>query len=242
VTRLALGPLTEADIAELLPDLPARRRRLMLRASGGNPLYVDALDSVDDSTLEVLADQDRADPRDMPGRLHALLATELRWLDPVQRLVAQAIAIAGDPAELDLVLSIAGRPEDEVFPALDALVANGVVHPAGSRFRFRHPLLRLAAYQSAGPAWRIGAHRRAGAHLRSHGGPLPLRAHHLSRAASYGHGRGRCSCPGRGRRTGHRTGQRGRVDAHRASAAAAGHRRSEADRPAAGAGRSVGPR
>ncbi|MEV4313245.1 AAA family ATPase [Actinocrispum sp. NPDC049592] len=186
VTRLALEPLTESDIAELSPDLPVRRLRLVLRASGGNPLYLDALGPVDDATLEVLADQDRADPRDIPGRLHALLDTELRRLDPVQRLVAQAIAIAGDPAELDLVLGIADRPEAEVFPALDALVALGVVHPAGFRFRFRHPLLRMAAYQSAGPAWRICAHRRAELHLRSRGGSLPLRAHHLSRAARYG--------------------------------------------------------
>jgi DNA-binding NarL/FixJ family response regulator len=186
VTRLAPGPLRLADVAELLPDMSARRRRLLLTASGGNPLYLDALARVDEPTVAALADPDQADPDEMPRRLQALLMTELRSLDAMRRLVAQAAAIAGDPAELDLVTSIAGAPEDEVFRALDDLVALGVVHTAGSRFRFRHPLVRAAAYQSAGPVWRINGHRRAEEYLRARGGPLPLRAHHLSRAARHG--------------------------------------------------------
>ncbi|MFD9734994.1 ATP-binding protein [Umezawaea sp. NPDC059074] len=186
VTRLAPGPFDADDVAELLPDATARRRRLLLAASGGNPLYLDALARVDDRTVAALADPDHADPDEMPRRLQALLMTELRSLDASRRLVAQAAAIAGDPADLDLVTSIADAPEDEVFKALDDLVALGVVHTAGSRFRFRHPLVRAAAYQSAGPAWRIGGHRRAEEYLRARGGPLPLRAHHLSRAARHG--------------------------------------------------------
>jgi DNA-binding CsgD family transcriptional regulator len=186
VTRLAPDPLTELDIAELLPHLPIRHRRLLRKVSGGNPLYLKALDETDETTLAALADEDRVDPEDMPRRLQALLMTELRSLDHTQRLVAQAAAIAGDPAELDLVIHIAGRPEDEVFHAMDALVALGVIYNAGAHFRFRHPLVRLAAYQSAGPAWRIGAHRRAEEHLRARDGSLSLRAHHLSRAARYG--------------------------------------------------------
>jgi DNA-binding NarL/FixJ family response regulator len=186
VTRLAPGPLDADDVAELLPDATARRRGLLLASSGGNPLYLDALARVDDRTVAALADPDRADPDEMPRRLQALLMTELRSLDATRRLVAQAAAIAGDPAELDLVTSIADAPEDEVFRALDHLVALGVLHTAGTRFRFRHPLVRAAAYQSAGPAWRIGGHRRAEEYLRARGGPLPLRAHHLSRAARHG--------------------------------------------------------
>ncbi|MFC0064573.1 AAA family ATPase [Umezawaea endophytica] len=186
VTRLAPGPLGAEDVAELLPDASERRRGLLLAASGGNPLYLDALARVDDRTVAALADPGHADPDEMPRRLQALLMTELRSLDAVRRLVAQAAAIAGDPAELDLVTSIADAPEDEVFHALDDLVALGVVHVAGSRFRFRHPLVRAAAYQSAGPAWRINGHRRAEEYLRARGGPLPLRAHHLSRAARRG--------------------------------------------------------
>ncbi|WNV88641.1 AAA family ATPase [Umezawaea sp. Da 62-37] len=183
VTRLAPGPLGAADVAELLPGVSARRRRLLLAASGGNPLHLEALARVDERTV---AAPDRTGQDAMPCRLRALLRTELRSLDPMRRLVAQAAAIAGDSAEPDLVTSIADAPEDEVSRALDDLVALGVVRTAGSRVRFRHPLVRAAAYRSAGPAWRIGGHRRAEEYLRARGGPLPLRAHHLSRSAPAG--------------------------------------------------------
>ncbi|MEV6235584.1 AAA family ATPase [Lentzea sp. NPDC051838] len=184
VTRLAPAPLDEDAVAELLPDLPVRRRRSLVAVTGGNPLYVDALALADERTLASLAAPDRSDPEDMPRRLRALLTSELRTLDDDKRLTAHAAAVAGDPAELDLVVGIVDRPESAVIEALDELVAIGVLHNVGPRFRFRHPLVRAAAYQSAGPAWRIAAHRRAEVHLRGRDGALALRAHHLSRAGA----------------------------------------------------------
>ncbi|KOV87940.1 hypothetical protein ADL03_06155 [Nocardia sp. NRRL S-836] len=184
VTRLAPAPLDEVAVAQLLPDLPVRRRRLLVAVTGGNPLYLDALAPADEGTLAALATRDHGDPEDMPRRLRALLTSELRTLGDDTRLVAHAAAVAGDHAEPDLVADIAGRPESEVFAALDELVALGVLHTVGARFRFRHPLVLAAAYQSAGPAWRIAAHRRADEHLRARGGPLARRAHHLSRAGA----------------------------------------------------------
>ncbi|MBP2327375.1 DNA-binding NarL/FixJ family response regulator/RecA/RadA recombinase [Kibdelosporangium banguiense] len=186
VTRLALGPLRLADVHHVVPGLPARRRRLLFQASGGNPLYLKALEKVDENTVAALTDPARISADDMPHRLQALLATELHSLDPTQLLVAQATAVAGDPADLDLVVQVAACAEDHVYRALDELVQLGVIHAAGSRFSFRHPLLRAAAYQMAGPVWRIKSHQRAEEFLRSRGGPLTLRAHHAAHAARYG--------------------------------------------------------
>ncbi|GAA2677167.1 MULTISPECIES: LuxR family transcriptional regulator [Actinosynnema] len=182
VTRLAPAPLVERDVAVLLPDVPARRRELLTRVSGGNPLYLDALARLDERALAAL-DREHTDPEDLPRRLGALLTGELRDLAPDRLRVAHAAAVAGDTAEVGLLVAVAGLPEDEVFAAVDELTELGVLRPSGGRFRFRHPLVRAAAYQSAGAAWRIGAHRRAEEHLRACGGPLALRAHHTSRAA-----------------------------------------------------------
>ncbi|WP_440900544.1 ATP-binding protein [Actinosynnema sp.] len=182
VVRLAPGPRVERDVAVLLPDVPARRRELLTRVSGGNPLYLDALARLDERALGAL-DREHTDPEDLPRRVGALLTGELRDLAPDRLRVAHAAAVAGDTAEVGLLVAVAGMPEDEVFAAVDELTELGVLRPVGGRFRFRHPLVRAAAYQSAGPAWRIGAHRRAEEHLRAHGGSLALRAHHTSRAA-----------------------------------------------------------
>src|SRR5581483_3974745 len=53
-------------------------------------------------------------------------------------------------------------------------------------FRFRHPIVGRAVYESAGAAWRVGGHARAAAFLTNHGaGPL-ARAPHLERSAVSG--------------------------------------------------------
>ena len=54
------------------------------------------------------------------------------------------------------------------------------------RYRFRHPLVRHAIYDSAAGGWRIGAHGRAAAALQARGGSLAARAHHLERCARPG--------------------------------------------------------
>ncbi|MDQ1644377.1 MAG: hypothetical protein QOJ50_561 [Cryptosporangiaceae bacterium] len=107
-------------------------------------------------------------------------------LGPAQRRIAECLAVAGPDARLDLVVAIATRPDAEVSAVLDDLAALGVAEAAGASFSFRDPLLRAAVYEGAGPAWRVGAHRRARAYLEHCGGPLPMRAEHCARAAAYG--------------------------------------------------------
>ncbi len=54
------------------------------------------------------------------------------------------------------------------------------------RFRFRHPLLRRAAYQGAAGAWRVGAHERCAETLAARGATAAARAHHVERSAREG--------------------------------------------------------
>jgi uncharacterized protein YggE len=89
--------------------------------------------------------------------------------------------VAGSPADLDVVVNIAGPPEATVLQTLDELVTLGILNIEGAQFSFRHPLVRAAMYQSAGVTWRTKAHRQAESYLRSCGGPLSLRAFHAAR-------------------------------------------------------------
>ena len=72
--------------------------------------------------------------------------------------------------------------------ALDALLGAALLAPTDvpRRYRFRHPLVRRAVYDTTADGWRLGAHARAARALEDHGGPLVARAHHLERCAQPG--------------------------------------------------------
>ena len=54
------------------------------------------------------------------------------------------------------------------------------------RFRFRHPLVRRAVYDSTPGGWRLGAHERTAEALEGRGATASARAHHVERAARQG--------------------------------------------------------
>jgi DNA-binding CsgD family transcriptional regulator/tetratricopeptide (TPR) repeat protein len=60
------------------------------------------------------------------------------------------------------------------------------VRPDAARFRFRHPLVRHAAYASAKAGWRMGAHGRAAHFLRGKGAQPQMLAHHVVNSAPFG--------------------------------------------------------
>ncbi|MFI7081751.1 ATP-binding protein [Micromonospora sp. NPDC049903] len=183
-TRINLPRLGPADIDALLPGVPRRRRTLISRASGGNPLYVQELSRCRDDTLAALVDNDDLDVSER----HVLtgLAREITDLDEPVRRVAYAAAVAGDHASIGLVAQVAQVPTDTVVTAADELHRRGLMDVDAARLRFRHPLVRAAAHESAGPAWRVTAHARAAAHLRAHHGPPQVLAHHTERSAQPG--------------------------------------------------------
>ena len=54
------------------------------------------------------------------------------------------------------------------------------------RFRFRHPLVRRAVYETTPGGWRLGAHERCAEALQARGAPASARAHHIELAARQG--------------------------------------------------------
>ena len=82
---------------------------------------------------------------------------------------SQGAAVAGDPFDPELAAAAAGVPPDAA--TVDRLVAAELVRATGDgrAFAFRHPLVRLAVYEAAPPAWRLDAHERAAVALERRG-------------------------------------------------------------------------
>jgi DNA-binding SARP family transcriptional activator len=170
---IELGPLSAAEADTLLPvELSDDRRRELYEASGGNPLYLLALARVGPDS----------------GDGGQALRGEFDSLTESAATVAHAAAVVGDHADTALIAAAAGLPEDEVSRALDILAGHDLLRPVGGtgRFRFRHPLIRRIAYDTAGSGWRVGAHARAAAALARDGAPATEQARHVAASARRG--------------------------------------------------------
>ena len=86
----------------------------------------------------------------MPPAVVAALTGELGLLSTPTRTLLGGAAVAGDPFEPELAAAAAGVSEESAVLALDELLTLELVRPTDvpRRFRFRHPLVRRAVYES----------------------------------------------------------------------------------------------
>jgi ATP/maltotriose-dependent transcriptional regulator MalT len=168
VTRLDVGSLSPAEAGELLGHAVDDG---LYRQARGNPFY-----------LEQLARRPGA------ATLAAALADELATLGGAERRVLDGAAVAGDPFELELAAAAADVDDAAALDALDELLRRDLVRATDvpRRFRFRHPLVRAAVYESSPGGWRLGAHERSATALEARGAAAALRAHHVEQAARHG--------------------------------------------------------
>ena len=189
LVRVEVGALTRGEAGELLGEaFDTSATTALFEQSGGNPFYLQQLArSVARERSAGGPDLSPAD-LDVPPAVAAALAEELALLSDAARLVLQGGAVAGDPFEPELAAAAAAMPEATALEALDELMKLDLVRETEvpRRFRFRHPLIRRAVYQSTPGGWRLGAHERSAETLASRGAPATERAHHVERSARQG--------------------------------------------------------
>jgi DNA-binding NarL/FixJ family response regulator len=189
--RLDLAPLTEEQAQCLMdPALDPELRRVLYRESGGNPFYLEELLRSGHATAprSPLASQDQGDEWSPPPAVAAAIREELAVLSPDARQAANAAAVAGESFVPGLIAHVAEQAEPTVVTSLDELLAADLVRPTESAqyFRFRHPIVRRAVYDSTPRAWQLGAHARTAQALAGLHRPASAYAHHVERSAMPG--------------------------------------------------------
>jgi DNA-binding NarL/FixJ family response regulator len=186
---LRLGPLSEAEAGLMLGGRGSRSwRRAIYRASGGNPFYLDALARQAQGQGADDGEPGNTAGGELPPAVASALIAELLALSPAGQLAARSAAVIGDPFCVSSVGQVSGLEPDRAAAAIGELAAADLIRPIEPTrlFAFRHAIVRRAVYESANPAWRVGAHGRAAAALRRCGAPLTEQAHHIERAAEFG--------------------------------------------------------
>jgi class 3 adenylate cyclase/tetratricopeptide (TPR) repeat protein len=184
--QLRLGPLPREDVERLIPDrIRGSLRARISRAAGGNPLFIgEMLAMASDEDGEVV----------VPPTLQALLAARLDQLESVERTVLECGAVEGEIFHRGAVQALA-PVQSAVTPRLAALVRRELIAPdkglipGEDGFRFRHLLIRDAAYEALPKAARADLHARFARWLEEHGTALveldELLGYHLERAVRY---------------------------------------------------------
>jgi DNA-binding SARP family transcriptional activator len=183
---LRLEPLARQEVDQMLPtSVPAGVRERIAQAAGGNPLFV---------TEMVAMTADGGDKIVVPATLKALLAARLDQLEAAERDVLERGAVEGEVFHRGAVQAL-GSPEISVSPRLAALVRRELIRPdrpllsGEDAFRFRHLLIRDAAYEALPKATRAGLHERLAGWLEEYGGELverdELAGYHMQQAHRY---------------------------------------------------------
>ena len=221
---VGLEPLSRADSEHLIGarvtgELAAR----IAAAAGGNPLFIG----------EMLAMAEQGGDRiEVPASLKALLAARLEQLEPRERRVLEHAAVEGEVFHRGAVQALTPE-EPQVTPRLAGLVRRGLIQTAQAQlagedgFRFRHLLIRDAAYEVLPKAKRAGLHERLAGWLEGHAQNLveldEIVGYHLDQAFTYRSQLGPVDDAGRAlaSRAAAHLGEAGRAALERADSAAA---------------------
>jgi class 3 adenylate cyclase/tetratricopeptide (TPR) repeat protein len=178
-TTILLEPLAADEVYRLVDnllgraDIPADARARIMEAAEGNPLFVeemlgmlidDGLLQFDDGTWRAVEDLARIT---VPPTIQLLLAARLDRLDAEERAVIERGSVEGKVFHSGAVKTLAPESLRPKVPSrLLALARKELIRPdraefAGEEaFRFRHLLIRDAAYQAMPKEQRADLHER----------------------------------------------------------------------------------
>ena len=173
--RLALGPLSNEYIAQLIAPAPDALRKRILVHAGGNPLFAEELARSSFAYLSARSQR-------LPETIAAVFALRLSHLSPECLRLLECGAVLGNVFLCDLLEALGKEVMDLDEQMLIALLEEAIQakilteEGEGSAilYRFWHPLLRSHLYSQLSAVRRARLHRRA-AHL--------LRAYYTGREA-----------------------------------------------------------
>ena len=189
---LRLQPLASDDADTLIGDgVSAELRERIAQAAAGNPLFISEMLAMAAGNAKV----------DVPPTLKALLAARLDQLDEPERRVLERGSVEGEIFHRGTVQALAPE-ETQITTRLAALVRHQLVRPDRAQlagddgYRFRHLLIRDAAYDALPKAIRAELHTCFANWLDEHGDAPVERdeivGYHLEQASRY---LGELGCP-----------------------------------------------
>ena len=177
-TTVLLEPLSDDECSQLIENLLGRAQLAdevgsqIAEYADGNPLFVEEMISmlIDDGLL--VQDRGRWIAREgissvrVPPTIHALLSARLDQLRDDERAIVERAAVAGKVFQEDAVVELSfGAARADVGHALAGLMRKELIRPeraelGGRTYRFRHLLIRDAAYDSIPKEARADYHER----------------------------------------------------------------------------------
>jgi class 3 adenylate cyclase/tetratricopeptide (TPR) repeat protein len=158
---VTLEPLAGSDLDSLLESLgtPATARARIAQTAAGNPLFAEEL------VAWVAGGGDLAE---MPAGLNALLGARLDKLEATARDALERAAVEGDVFHYDAVVELSDEPARQFVPAgVEELSRQEMIRRTRDRFaggllayRFKHILVRDAAYAATSKRLRASLHER----------------------------------------------------------------------------------
>jgi class 3 adenylate cyclase/tetratricopeptide (TPR) repeat protein len=194
-STVLLEPLAASETEELIDalssSLDASAREKVKEASAGNPLFAEEM-------VALVEASGGADVR-VPPTIQALLAARLDQLDPAELRALECGAIEGHSFHRRAVVAI-GADDPDLSRRLLGLVRKDLLRPEpptldrDEAFRFRHLLLRDAAYDRLPKSSRAELHERFARWLDQESVEVVVRdelvGHHLEQAYRYRAGLG----------------------------------------------------
>jgi class 3 adenylate cyclase len=182
---LRLEPLPPEQADALIGDqVSDELRERIARAAGGIPLFISEMLAMAAENTDV----------EVPPTLKALLAARLDQLDEAERKVLERGAVEGEIFHRGAVQALAPE-EEQVMTRLAGLVRRELIRPDQAQlpgddgYRFRHLLIRDAAYDALPKAIRADLHARFAGWLDQHGQALveldEIVGYHLEQATRY---------------------------------------------------------
>jgi PAS domain S-box-containing protein len=181
VKEIALGPISLADVTQLVADTlrcpPTRALRLaalIYRKTGGNPFFAvqfltnlaeEALVRRDPKTHAWTWDLEGINAKGFTDNLVDLMVGRLRRLPSSAQDALKLLACLGSNAEIATLELVLDAPKAEINESLRVAIQAGIIVSRGGHYRFLHDRVQEAAYALIPDAQRPALHFHAGQRL-----------------------------------------------------------------------------